>query len=505
MYHKQLVNHAYKKLKEGASADSIRSELKADGWSDDDIKESLYYASHPNKLMHFPLVRALHSEIPVALAIFTTLAIVAIVAGAFYFLDPLRDSFKLPISESKDLEFTYGSKPALQDPDFFQKTKNSLLVQGVSFIEADLSAMQLRVYKEGKKTLEVPIASKGREGSWWETPAGLYKVNSKERRHFSGMGHVWMPWSLNFQGNFYIHGETYYPDGSPTSAQFTGGCIRLFNKDAEKIYDQVETGTPILVFEQSFAGDGYTYKNEVGPNISVESYISADLRNDHVFANMETAKELPIASLTKLMTALVATEYLNLDGMATVPKEAIVFTSKPRLEVGESYKIYQLLFPLLMESSNEAAEAIARYYGRQNFIARMNAKAQSIGMTHTKFNDPSGASSANVSTVEDLFKLTKYIYNNRSFIFNITSGKIKSSAYGTDGFPDLQNFNYFVQNINFFGGKNGKTTAAQETNVSVFELPVNGVKRPIAIIILGSQNVEADSQKILEYTINHLR
>lgn len=455
--------------------------------------------------MHFSLVRALHSEIPAALAIFASLMLIAIVIGAFYLIDPLENSLNLPSPEMKGVKFTYGAEPALSDPEFFAATKNSLITQKASFIEADLSTMLLRVYTGGKQTLEVPIASKGRESSWWETPAGFYKINVKEKRHFSGMGYVWMPWSMNFQGNFYIHGETYYPDGNPTSAQFTGGCIRLLNPHAESVFKAVEIDTPVLVFEQSFARDGFVYKGEVGPNILVSSYLSADLRNDHVFANMETSKELPIASITKLMTALITTEYLNLDGMATIPKEAIIFTSKPRFEAGESYKIYQLLFPLLMESSNEAAEAIARYYGRQNFIDRMNAKATSIGMSHTKFTDPSGASASNVSTAEDLFKLAKYVYNNRSFIFNITSGKIKSSAYGTDGFLDLENFNYFTSNQYFFGGKNGKTIAAGETNLSVFELPVNGGTRPVALIILGSTNAQADGAKILEYTLNRVR
>lgn len=83
--------------------------------------------------------------------------------------------------------------------------------------------MKIQVYKGGNLFLEVPIVTKGRPGSWWETPAGLYRISRKEKAHFSGMGHVWMPWSMNFQGNFYIHGRTYYPDGTLTSTAYTGG------------------------------------------------------------------------------------------------------------------------------------------------------------------------------------------------------------------------------------------------------------------------------------------
>lgn len=429
------------------------------------------------------------------------------IAGVSYFLYTgiiLNYNIYLQAApDSKPTVFSYGEQPALSNPDFFGKVKQQFIDNKASFIEADLSAMTLKVYKTGVFLFEVPINSKGKEGSWWETPAGLYKVLTKEKAHFSGMGHVWMPWSINFQGNFFIHGRTYYPDGTLTSKQFTGGCIRLETTDAKKVYDAVDIGTPVLVFEHNFSVDDYAYKAEVGPAVSAGAYLSADLYNNHIFSNHSSTEQLPIASLTKLMTALITTEYINLDNKAIVPKEAIVYTSKPRLKIGEEISIYQLLFPLLMESSNEAAETIAYYYGRERFIKNMNDKAASIGMSHTTFVDPSGAGAGNVSTTEDLFMLAKYIYSNRSFIFNITSGKVKDSAYGPSKFPNISNLNDFVDNSYFFGGKNGKTTAALETSLSVFEFPVSQSKRPVVLIVLGSQDRKADAEALLEYTLNH--
>lgn len=508
MYHKQLVTHVTTRFSAGMSKEQIQAELVLDGWSADDIKEAFYYSAYPGKLNHFSLIRALHSEIPTAV----TIILIALIGMSFFVLWPILKTTTLnytlnppPVPKTDQIAFTYGEQPALSDPDFFGKVRQQFIDEQADFIEADLSAMKMRVYKKGQLAIEVPIDSKGREGSWWETPAGLYKVNKKEKAHFSGMAHVWMPWSMNFQGNFYIHGRTYYPDGTLTSREFTGGCVRLTTEDAEKVYSAVEVGTPILVFEHSFSPDNFTYKNEVGPPLKAPVYLSADLLNNHIFATKESTKPVPIASLTKLMTALIATEYINLDNLAIVPKEAIVYTSKARLKVGAQYSVYQLLFPLLMESSNEAAETIARYYGRSNFIKNMNDKAKSIGMLKTTFADPSGASAENVSTAEDLFMLAKYIYNNRSFIFNITSGKIKSSAYGSNGFNDLTNLNDFVDHEFFFGGKNGKTTAADETNLSIFEFTTGNTKRPIVSIVLGSKNVVDDSQKLLDYTLNNFR
>ncbi len=508
MYHKQLVNHVSSKLKEGMDTKKIEQELSADGWTEDDIKEAFYYSSYPEKLRHLSIIRTLHSEMPASLTLALAGLILILLGFYFFYFKSVVVGYNITlpgIPGSGKVTFTYGGQPALSDPDFFAKVRNQFISDKANFVEADLSSMILRVYKFGKLSLEVPINSKGREGSWWETPAGLYQINKKEEKHFSGMGHVWMPWSMNFQGNFYIHGRTYYPDGTLTAKEFTGGCIRLSTEDAERVYKEIDTGTPLLVFEHSFSPDAYSYKNEEGPNLSANAYLSADLRNNHVFASKDSTKEVSIASITKLMTALIATEYINLDNTATVPKDAIVYTSKSRLKAGDEYTVYQLLFPLLMESSNEAAETIARFYGRSSFIKHMNEKAISIGMAHTKFDDPSGASSGNISSAEDLFMLTKYIYNNRSFIFNITSGKVKDSAYGGSGFSDLGNFNDFLDNEFFFGGKNGKATASEETSLSVFDFPVGETKRPVVVIVLGTTNGQKDAQALLDYTLNHFR
>ncbi len=433
---------------------------------------------------------------------------ISILGSAFVFFQRNNPTYNITLPAALEpyrSAFTYGEKPALANPDFFGKVRREFIEQKAEFIEADLSAMTLKVYKKGALYLEVPIDSKGREGSWWETPAGLYKINKKEERHFSGIGHVWMPWSMNFQGNFYIHGRTYYPDGTLTSKEFTGGCIRLSTEDAEKVYNAIEVNTPVLVFKESFSPDVFRYQYGTGPHLSAPIYLSADLRNNHIFASKASTQIVPIASITKLMTALIATEYINLDNVAYVAPESIVYTSKPRLKIGSEYSVYQLLFPLLMESSNEAAETIARHYGRNMFIQHMNEKAASIGMMHTRFADPSGASAENISTAEDLFMLAKYIYNNRSFIFNITSGKIKDSAYGENSFTDIQNFNTFAGHTHFFGGKNGKTTAAAETSLSVFELPVGTTKRPIISLVLGSLDERTEAQALLDYTLKYVQ
>lgn len=512
MYHKQLVHHISLKLQEGFSIEQIREDLLIDGWPTSDIDEAYKYSMFPEKDKKFSILKLLHSEVPIIISagillLFTVTFILAFVL----FRDPVY-SYTISLSTTSTTQktvFSYGEQPALSDPVFFQKVKNQFITDKANFVEVDLSAKIVRAYQDGNAVVEIPVKTQGRDGSWWETPAGLYKISTKEPNHFSGMGHVYMPWSMNFQGNFFIHGWPYYPDGTQVATTYSGGCIRLATDDAKKLYDAVSVGTPILVFKNDFTPDNFSYIN-TPPNISGASFLAADLHSNYVFLQKNSEQVLPIASITKLVTALVATEYINLDNIATVPQEAIVYTSKARLKVGQKISVYQLLFPLLMESSNEAAETIARYYGRDLFIQRMNEKAQSLGMINTKFADPSGSSENNVSTAEDLFTLAKYIYNNRSFVFNITSGKIKSSAYGVNPFPDMGNFNDFATDSRFIGGKVGKTTIAKETELSVFDLPVNSngqssSTRPIAIITLGSNVSKNDIVSMLNYISNNFQ
>ena len=445
----------------------------------------------------------LFRPLPLWLALLCTFAACVAVLAIFVYVKAIDNRYIVDLQDrlvSDSLQ--YGSQPALSDPDFFKTVKDGFIAQKASFIEADLTAMTLRVYADGAVVKEVPIKTKGREGSWWETPAGLYKIETKETNHFSSFGHVYQPWSMVFQGNFFIHGWPYEPDGTPVATAYSGGCIRLATPDAKAVYDLVKVGTPVLVFEKKFSQDDFTYQPK-SPDVSAKEYLAADLDDNFVFASKDATKQVPIASVTKLVTALVSAEYINLDKQIAITPDMIVPTSKPRLQAGEKVGAYALLYPLLMESSNEAAEALARSVGREQFVALMNQKAAALGMTHTHFTDPSGAGDGNVSTAEDLFQLAKYITNNRSFVWKITAGNVSGSAYEAPAWNDLQNFNLFDGEAGFVGGKVGKTTAADETMVALFDKNVGGESRPIVYIVLGSGDNKADVTALSDYQANH--
>src|SRR5436190_2389683 len=115
----------------------------------------------------------------------------------------------------------------------------------------------------------------------------------------------------------------------------------------------------------------------------------------------------PIASLTKLMTAMVVLDAAQADDeLIAVQNEDFDFLkgSKSRLRMGAELPRREMLRLALMSSENRAASSLARTYpgGTPAFVAAMNAKAAELGMTHTRYADPTGLSAQNVSTANDL-------------------------------------------------------------------------------------------------------
>lgn len=427
---------------------------------------------------------------------------VALTSGVIFMVSELRQKavaeqimISSPNKEAEKLE--YGSMPALADKNFFETVKNKMISEESTFIEANLSDMALRYYENGSVKMEMPIRTKGREGSWWETPAGLYRVESKIDNHFSGFAKVYLPWSLPFQGNFFIHGWPYYQDGSPVSSQYSGGCIRLSTENAEKLYGVAKVGMPVLVFEKDFEPDNYLYKPGIS-GIDSGAYLAADIKSNFVFGERNSKEIKPIGSVAKLLSALVAVEYINIEHQIKVKESALVPTAKPRLTAGRSYSVYDLLHPMLLESSNEAAEAIAAYMSRANFVNLMNQKARAIGMTSAVFVDPSGVSDANIGTAEDLFALSKYLYNNRSFILKMSAGDLSSKTYGSTSFGNLGNTNLFGDNQEFVGGIGGSSEDGRAA-LSVFESDMNGSVRPYAVIILGSEKKNQEAERLYSW------
>ena len=148
---------------------------------------------------------------------------------------------------------------------------------------------------------------------------------------------------------------------------------------------------------------------------SVALVIDQDTR-EVLFSKNEQAV-LPIASLTKLMTGLVVSEArLPMDEVIVISQEDVDTEkgSRSRLRVGAELTRGELMHLALMSSENRAAHALGRTYpgGLPTFVALMNAKAQSLGMADTRYVEPTGLSSKNQSSAQDLARLVNVAYGN---------------------------------------------------------------------------------------------
>jgi len=140
-----------------------------------------------------------------------------------------------------------------------------------------------------------------------------------------------------------------------------------------------------------------------------------DQETDEVLFAKNARAVVPIASLTKLMTALVVTEaQLPLDDVLTITQADIDTEkgSRSRLRVGTQLTRGEMLHLALMSSENRAANALGRHYpgGLDAFVQEMNRRADELGMSHTRYVEPTGLSSANQSSARDLAILVKAAY-----------------------------------------------------------------------------------------------
>lgn len=153
--------------------------------------------------------------------------------------------------------------------------------------------------------------------------------------------------------------------------------------------------------------------------LNVEALLVKDLVNNELLYSKEALKEVKPASLTKIMTAILAIEYDNLSRPVLITKEMLnVEPTKAGYKEGEIYYLDDLIKAAMIESDNDAAMAIAIATGGtlENFVKMMNEKALSIGMKNTHFTNPCGFDIDNHhSTPQDLLMMAEYAIQNSVF------------------------------------------------------------------------------------------
>ncbi|MBA1290494.1 D-alanyl-D-alanine endopeptidase [Pseudomonas japonica] len=158
------------------------------------------------------------------------------------------------------------------------------------------------------------------------------------------------------------------------------------------------------------AADSAFKRDPAQLHLASHSALLVDLQTNQVIYENKPDQVVPIASVTKLMTAMVV-----LDAKQSMDEEITVDISQTkemkgvfsRVKLGSTLNRHDMLLIALMSSENRAAASLAHHYpgGYNAFLAAMNAKARALGMSHTRYVEPTGLSEQNVSTARDLSKL----------------------------------------------------------------------------------------------------
>ncbi len=226
----------------------------------------------------------------------------------------------------------------------------------------------------------------------------------------------------------------------------------------------------------------------LGLDISANSAMVIDQEMDKVLWQKNSDEVHAIASITKLMTALVFLE--NNPGWDTefkISTEDYREGGRRRIFNGEIIKVRDIFSTALIASENNAASALVRSTGlsEEDFVKRMNERAIYLGMTNTIFYDPTGLNPENKSTASDLAKLVKAAFS-REEIRNITSSKeYEFNVINTGTHYLMENTNELLDSyLNISAGKTGFIDEAGYCLTSLVKY--NG--HEIYIIVLGSDS-----------------
>lgn len=292
-------------------------------------------------------------------------------------------------------------------------------------------------------------------------------------------------WKLSptsYKKDFLVHAPL--PDFLNLTKNSQVGSLDLWAPFIEKIHADEPTNEP------------YTAK----------SILMYDLTTNRVLFEKNPGTELPMASLTKVMTATIALSEIKSPDAYTVPEEALVGEDSMGLSAGEKLSHTDLLYGLMLNSGNDAAEVFARNYpgGRSAFVTAMNDKAKALGLTHTHFTNPTGleGDGDQHTTTSDLLVIVRNVLQNYPEI------KPVASTYEYDIPQTGEHKAYTLYNetnlLTTYPGVHGlKTGYTPEAGLCLITL-LHYQGHEIVGIVLGSDDRRGEMIRLLDYSLTSL-
>lgn len=239
------------------------------------------------------------------------------------------------------------------------------------------------------------------------------------------------------------------------------------------------------------------------PQITARSAYVYDLTTERVLFEKDPSLRVPMASLTKIMTAIVALEHPKVDDTYVVQGRDLVGEDSMGLSAGESLALSDLLYGLILHSGNDAAEVLADNYpsGRDAFITTMNLKAQALGLQNTHFTNPTGleGDGQQYTTAQDLVVMTRYALENFPLFGQI------AATFDYYIPPSSTHKDYSLENetnlISSYPGVKGvKTGYTPEAGLCLVTYLEYGGHKIIAVL-LGSDDRRGEMKELLDFSL----
>lgn len=262
---------------------------------------------------------------------------------------------------------------------------------------------------------------------------------------------------------------------------------------------------------------------------AIRAYVVADDQTGHILSQENANDKVPVASLTKIATAIVALDWSRVEGhkldqAVPIPESALALggINPVGFQAGDEVSLRDLLYAALLQSDNVAAQSLAEFIGGKlpgagggdsplvRFVAQMNALGRNLGMERTRFLNPTGldATERPYSTAADLARLTQHALTKPDFRFFVAQKerRISINRAGAPAEYLLRNTNELLGVQHIDGVKTGQTakagsclivTAARESLVAQQGEKTLVTPRRLIVVLLGAQDRFRDATRLL--------
>ncbi|MTI83900.1 MAG: D-alanyl-D-alanine carboxypeptidase [Firmicutes bacterium] len=246
--------------------------------------------------------------------------------------------------------------------------------------------------------------------------------------------------------------------------------------------------------------------SDAAPKIEADAAILMDVSSGQVLYDKHGSKRRSPASLTKIMTGIIALEYSHLGEVVTVSRKAgaVSTGSTIGLQAGDEITLSNLLEAALLSSANDSTVAIAEHIGLSHdaFIHLMNKKAVALGAFQTRFANTNGYSNPNhYSTAQDLAIITRYALQNEFFNRLVSTKETTVAWYEPIKEKDIKNTNRVLTQEEYPGIDGVKTGTAIKAGKCYIASATRDGRRLIAVILHSSKRYD-DAVELLDYGFN---